>query len=406
MNALILAIKKLLAVIISVFVPVTSTAPIAAPRVVHYSNANVVVVEQTSENSDAQYEIKEDPKTEDETPNETQNEPSAQQEINNDDNGFVPVQVWDVSATENDNVTMAFYDTEDTEALLAQLAGRITALFAPMTAYADENDPSTFEDEDEANKGASLEFLENGGSLTPSSENGIARHAYDPRSFLAGTVVVYGEGEMQDYVYENFMSIERYKAAVTAMLSEYYPNREIIAEYPEDENITDVIEFDARTKWRLDDTGEYIEITEEMKESLNPVSFLDKVPKHLVIDEGVTNISNYAFTLCAEIEELELPSTIEKIGSNAFAYCRGLTTIDLRNNGDLKEIGAAAFEHCSNVTEVFLPKNVKNIAILAFNNLAEGSIIYCPNYAVYWLFAVDGLYNERRTDVFPPDPFM
>ena len=76
---------------------------------------------------------------------------------------------------------------------------------------------------------------------------------------------------------------------------------------------------------------------------LNDV-FGDTIIGNLVIPESVTRIERRAF-IKTKITSLTLPSTIKYIGSEAFAYCTSLTTVDfpesVSNISDLAFLGSS-----------------------------------------------------------------
>lgn len=84
---------------------------------------------------------------------------------------------------------------------------------------------------------------------------------------------------------------------------------------------------------------------------------------NLVIPEGVTNISAYAFYHAESITSVTFPSTLESIGENAFAHS-GLTSVDIPVG--FTEIGEGAFQHCANLTSVTIPEGVTKIGNAAF----------------------------------------
>ena len=84
---------------------------------------------------------------------------------------------------------------------------------------------------------------------------------------------------------------------------------------------------------------------------------------NLVIPEGVANVGAYAFYHCEGITSVSFPSTLESIGSNAFAYT-GLTSVDIPVG--FTEIGECAFQHCANLISVTIPEGVTKIGNAAF----------------------------------------
>lgn len=107
----------------------------------------------------------------------------------------------------------------------------------------------------------------------------------------------------------------------------------------------------------------------------------EKVEK-LVIPEGTTAISAYAFTNGKCFNEISLPESVANIGTYAFYGCDGLKEIKIPNG--VINIGTAAFYNCSEVENLEISKSVKNIGYVAFfgcNKLAnikveEGNTVF------------------------------
>ncbi len=77
------------------------------------------------------------------------------------------------------------------------------------------------------------------------------------------------------------------------------------------------------------------------------------------IPSSVKKIGNEAFFRCNTIERLEIPEGVESIGIDAFYGCSGLRQISLPES--LREIEREAFYGCSSLKSVFIPKNVEHI---------------------------------------------
>ena len=109
--------------------------------------------------------------------------------------------------------------------------------------------------------------------------------------------------------------------------------------------------------------------------------------KSVIINEGVTTVGDYAFSIYTNLINLSLPNTLKIIGKNAFdtcekltsliipegcktieygafLYCSGLNTITLPNS--LTSIGDYAFASCWNIESLFIPEKVEFIGELAF----------------------------------------
>lgn len=85
----------------------------------------------------------------------------------------------------------------------------------------------------------------------------------------------------------------------------------------------------------------------------------------LIICEGITTISDNAFSSMNNLTELILPDSLTDIGDYAFNGCSSLTYIAL--NGGLKTIGAHAFSGCSALKIIIIPNTVTTVGDRAFN---------------------------------------
>ena len=97
----------------------------------------------------------------------------------------------------------------------------------------------------------------------------------------------------------------------------------------------------------------------ENKETLNSVS----------VKQGVTTIGATAFMNCINITEVNLPDSIEQIGTDAFSQCKALQNIYLSE--DVKVIGSSAFSNCSSLTEVRLPSKLKKVNSSTFSGCSN-----------------------------------
>ncbi|MDE5881583.1 MAG: leucine-rich repeat domain-containing protein [Muribaculaceae bacterium] len=92
------------------------------------------------------------------------------------------------------------------------------------------------------------------------------------------------------------------------------------------------------------------------------------IPSTIVVDNKtytVTSIGLQAFASCEQLESVSLPSSLTKIGSEAFSYT-GLKTIVIPEN--VESIGISAFSGCHNLTEIELPSALSKIGSNAFSH--------------------------------------
>lgn len=116
--------------------------------------------------------------------------------------------------------------------------------------------------------------------------------------------------------------------------------------------------------------------------------------RRVVLQEGVTGISESAFARCGQLESVSLPSTLTNIASRAFLNCGKLTSVALP--GGLQTVGYAAFAG-TGLTEVVLPASVSSLNVTAFDDcasltrvtVAEGNTAYA---------SVDGLVYDAACE--------
>lgn len=135
----------------------------------------------------------------------------------------------------------------------------------------------------------------------------------------------------------------------------------------------------------------------------------EKKINKVVIENGVTNIGNYAF--CSlPITSITIPKSVKKIGEGAFQYCSALTSITIPNSvtsiGDwafngsgltsiiipnsITSIGWNTFSGCPSLTSVTIPNSVQNIGMFAFEGCSAltsvnigNSVTSIDSYAFY-----------------------
>ncbi len=80
---------------------------------------------------------------------------------------------------------------------------------------------------------------------------------------------------------------------------------------------------------------------------------------------SVTSIDEWCFYYCRSLTDITIPTSVTKIGKNAFAYCK-ITAISIP--GNVTEIGSEAFYDCSSLTSFTLPRGITQISNSLFYN--------------------------------------
>ena len=97
--------------------------------------------------------------------------------------------------------------------------------------------------------------------------------------------------------------------------------------------------------------------------------------KEISIPDSVTTIGSWAFAYCDSLKDITIPNNVTNIGTDAFRMCTGLTKITIPNS--VTTIGRYAFRDCTGLTDVKIPNGVTNIGTDAFRNVAH--ITYAGN---------------------------
>ena len=98
--------------------------------------------------------------------------------------------------------------------------------------------------------------------------------------------------------------------------------------------------------------------------------------KHVVIEDGVTNIGNYAFCACENMMDITMPTSLTSIGKLAFWSCNRISRIKIPDG--VTRIGWQAFLECENLTYVDIADSVTTIEQAAFNRCQRLSTVNLP----------------------------
>ena len=128
--------------------------------------------------------------------------------------------------------------------------------------------------------------------------------------------------------------------------------------------------------WTLYDNGELIitgigDMYDYTAESVPWKNYKNNITA-LVLDEGITSITDNAFSGCSGFTgSLTIPDTVTSIGSFAFCDCSGITGSLILPDG-ITSIGSNAFDGCSGFTgSLTIPNTVTLIGDCAFANCSN-----------------------------------
>ena len=94
------------------------------------------------------------------------------------------------------------------------------------------------------------------------------------------------------------------------------------------------------------------------------------------IGEGVTSIGTYAFYYCQGLTSVTIPGSVISIGDNAFDRCSSLTSVIIQNG--VTSIGDDTFNDCTGLTSVTIPGSVTSIGDHAFDSCISLTSITLP----------------------------
>ncbi len=104
------------------------------------------------------------------------------------------------------------------------------------------------------------------------------------------------------------------------------------------------------------------------------------IPSSVACNEttySVTSIKDYAFYVCTDLANIEIPNSVTSIGKSAFRACDGLTSVEIPNS--VTSIGDDAFRNCTGLTNVTIPNSVTTIGYDAFSGCTSLTSIEIPN---------------------------
>ena len=103
--------------------------------------------------------------------------------------------------------------------------------------------------------------------------------------------------------------------------------------------------------------------------------------QHVIIEDGVTSIGNFAFAFKFDapsgLTSISIPNSVTSIGESAFYSCRNLTSVTIPDR--VTAIGLWAFFECTALTNVVIPEGVTRIETGAFAYCENMTSVTIPN---------------------------
>lgn len=91
--------------------------------------------------------------------------------------------------------------------------------------------------------------------------------------------------------------------------------------------------------------------------------YADKI-KSVTLEDGLTNVGSFAFNSMPNLEVVNIPASVTKIGDYSFKNCTKLSTLNLSEG--LKSIGESAFYGCSALSSITMPDSLTTVGTYVF----------------------------------------
>ena len=99
--------------------------------------------------------------------------------------------------------------------------------------------------------------------------------------------------------------------------------------------------------------------------------------KEISIPDSVTTIGSWAFAYCDSLKDITIPNNVTNIGTDAFRMCTGLTKITIPNS--VTNIEDFAFAYCDNLKNITIPNSVTTIGRCAFDRCTGLTDVKIPD---------------------------
>ena len=114
--------------------------------------------------------------------------------------------------------------------------------------------------------------------------------------------------------------------------------------------------------------------------------------KEVVISDGITSISRYAFWWLTQIESITIPDSVTTVGQQSFVHCSKLQTVTFGK--DLTTIGEEAFKDCTALKEVYISDKLASVEESAFTGCEALTDVYYEGGENAWGDIVIGEDND------------
>ncbi len=104
--------------------------------------------------------------------------------------------------------------------------------------------------------------------------------------------------------------------------------------------------------------------------------------RHLILEEGITQIGLSAFERCASLESVSFPESLKIVDGSAFYECTSLKKVIFPEGVVI--VGMRAFKGCTALTKVVLPETVSQIHPQVFEECPNLTDVTVPSHLEEW----------------------
>ena len=218
----------------------------------------------------------------------------------------------------------------------------------------------------------------------PDSVTSIGGSAFENCTGLTSVTIPDSVTSIGDYAFTNCNNI--YLLVYKNSFAEQYAidnslNYRIISKIPDD---TETLSGKVTNSflWSIDKMTETLTLDcngtmVSFENDVAPWIQYEEYIKHIVINDGCTNISKNAFMMCSKVESVLIPNSVTNINSYAFYGCSRLTGINIPVG--VTSIGDSAFYRCTGLTSVTIGNSVTSIGINAFRDCTSLTSVTIPD---------------------------
>ena len=128
--------------------------------------------------------------------------------------------------------------------------------------------------------------------------------------------------------------------------------------------------------YNLISKGNIAEVTKGDKEYSGDIT----IPSSINVNDAeypVSIIGSSAFSYCSGLTSVTIPNSVTSIGSEVFCWCSGLTSVTIPNS--VTSIGDGAFRECKVLVSATIPNSVTSIGSEAFIECSGLTSVTIPN---------------------------